>query len=289
MSKQKYMNDIPQAEVDADIRRFLEIHFDKFWYQDKLLAKHPDAIARLTERAERLFIYARTVIQFLTCKAWAMSVNRLDMILLGSPVTSGMSELRKLYTTVLENAYDEEAMENEIIRKRVKGVLAGLVILQEQATVELLAPLTEVTVGEAIETVEELRSIVTCAGDIRTDTIRPLHLTLREFLVDPERCPKEFYVDRRKHHLQVAKSCLRIMNDGLRQDMCELGDAFKEDIKDLESRVREHIPAHVQYACLYWTSHLVESDPTTDAGVQSLLERFCRTKVLESLHLHGRF
>ena len=121
----------------------------------------------------------------------------------------------------------------------------------------------------------------TGTGDIRKDTIRPLHLTLREFLVDEECCPEGFFVNRRGHHLQVAQSCLRIMNDALQRDMCQVGDGFKEDIEDLESRVQDRIPAHVQYACLYWTSHLVESDPTIDAGVQLLLERFCRTKVIE--------
>ena len=71
------------------------------------------------------------------------------------------------------------------------------------------------------------------------------------------------------------------MNNELRRDICYIGDAFKKEIDDLDFRVEEYVLSHVQYACLYWTSHLVESDPTTDAGVQSLLERFCRTKVLE--------
>ena len=71
------------------------------------------------------------------------------------------------------------------------------------------------------------------------------------------------------------------MNDELRRDICELGDAFKGEIKNLESLVQERIPPHVQYACLYWTAHLVENEPTIDSEMQELLEKFCTKKVLE--------
>ena len=63
--------------------------------------------------------------------------------------------------------------------------------------------------------------------------------------------------------------------------MCQLGDGFKVGVNDLESRVQECIPPHIQYACLYWTAHLVENEPITDPEMQLLLEQFCTTKVLE--------
>ena len=192
-----------------------------------------------------------------------------------------MTTLDYLYGDVLEGAFDGEAMSYQNVQMRVTAVLAGLVVLQDPITIKILAPLVGVKEDEAICTVEELRSIVTCTGDIRKDTIRPPHLTLREILVDEERCPKGFYIDRREHHLRVAKSCFQIMNNELRRDMCQLGDAFKEDIEDLESRVQERIPAHVQYACLYWVVHLIENEPRIEADMQKLLEEFCTTKLLE--------
>jgi hypothetical protein len=169
------------------------------------------------------------------------------------------------------------------IRRRVTAVLAALVVLQDQVTIKVLATLMEVTEDEAVRTVEELRSIISFSGpDLRKDTIRPLHLTLREFLVDKERCKNSnFFIDPLVHHETVAKSCLRILNKELHRDMCQLGDAFKDKVgmKSMESRVREHIPAHVQYASTYWFVHVVENEPSTD--VRTLLGIFCEEKFLE--------
>ena len=72
---QKFMSDIPSDVVNADIRRFLEVSFQKLWCRKELLAAYPDAIDLLTERAEGLFIFARTVIQYLNCKAWEVAVQ----------------------------------------------------------------------------------------------------------------------------------------------------------------------------------------------------------------------
>ena len=78
---------------------------------------------------------------------------------------------------------------------------------------------------------------------MRKDVIQPLHLTLREFLVDEKCCiDKEFHNDCRVHHLQAARSCLRIMNKELCHDMCELGNALKDEVEGMDSHIQEHIP-----------------------------------------------
>jgi hypothetical protein len=137
-----------------------------------------------------------------------------------------------------------------------------------------------VTEDAAVSTVEELRSIISCSGkDLRKDVIRPLHLTLREFLVDIKRCKNVgFFVDPHLYHLKVAEMCLRIMNEELRRDMCQLGDAFKCDIKHLEAVVQKCIPEHVLYACIFWSAHITESKPS--AEMHMLLEIFCNKRLL---------
>jgi hypothetical protein len=166
------------------------------------------------------------------------------------------------------------------VRRRVTAVLAGLVILQGQVTIKILAPLMGVTEDDAVRTVEELRSIVTCSGpDLRKDIIRPLHLTLREFLVDKKRCKnRDILIDRQLHHRNVAESCLRIMNKALHRDMCQLGNAFKDEVEELDRTVNEHVPPHVQYACTFWSAHAVENEP--GAAVQQPLGTFCNENLL---------
>jgi hypothetical protein len=277
------MEHIDRDVSDGDIRHFLKTNFDKLRWRNELYSAHPDAIEVLTKRAGGLLIYARTVINHLAVNNPEKAVHRLSAILDNTRGPAGLSALDRLYTYVLENAYDKEDMRIPSIRRRVTAVLAALVVLQDQVTIKVLAILMEVTEDEAVRTVEELRSIISFSGpDLRKDTIRPLHLTLREFLVDKERCKNsDFFIDRLPHHAKVAESCLRILNKELHRDMCQLGDAFKDKygMKCVESRVREHILAHVQYASAYWFAHVVENEPSTE--VRTLLGVFCEKKFLE--------
>jgi hypothetical protein len=97
--------------------------------------------------------------------------------------------------------------------------------------------------------------------------------------VDEERCKnRDFLIDRQLHHCNVAKSCLHIMNKALHRDMCQLGDAFKDEVTDLATTVHEHVPPHVQYACMFWSAHAVEDEPS--AEVQQPLEVVCKEKLL---------
>ena len=113
-------------------------------------------------------------------------------------------------------------MELEIVQVHVITVLTDFVILQDQVTIKILAPIKGIEGDAAVRTVEQLQSIISCTGpDLRENVIRPLHLTLREFLVDEKRCvDKEFYIDRRVHHLQAPRPCLKITNEELCRDMC---------------------------------------------------------------------
>jgi hypothetical protein len=280
-SRRVEMEHIDRDVVDGDIRHFFKASFDKLRWRNELCSAHPDAIEVLTRRAEGLFIYARTVINHLSVNKPEKAVHRLSVILDDTRGPAGLSALDRLYMFVLDNVYDEEDMGIPNVRRRVTAVLAALVVLQDQVTIKVLAPLMEVTEDEAVRTVEELRSIVSCSGpDLRKDTIRPLHLTLREFLVDKERCKNsDFFIDRLLHHEKVAGSCLRILNNELRHDMCQLGGAFKDGTKSMEWRVREHVPAHVQYASAYWSVHVVENEPSTE--VRAHLGVFCKENLLE--------
>jgi hypothetical protein len=271
---------IDREVVDRDIRLFLHTSFQDLRWRHKLLSAHPNAVDLLMVKAERLFIYAKTVTRYLDCKTPEVSVRRLSATLDGGAGATGMSALDELYASVLRNAYDDDAMNVPDVHARVTAVLAGLVIFQDQVTINVLAPLMGVTEDDAVRTVEELRSIVTCSGpDLRKDIIRPLHLTLREFLVDKERCKnRDFLIDRPLQHRNFAESCLRIMNEALHRGMCQSGDAFKNGVGDLANSVNEPVPPHVQYACVFWFAHAVKNEPSP--AVRQLLGVFCKEKLL---------
>jgi hypothetical protein len=192
---------------------------------------------------------------------------------------------------VLQNTYDDADMEDETVKKRVTAVLASLVVLREYMTVGVLASLMELEESAVIRTVQELRSILMCPGEIsRATLIRPLHLSFSDFLVDKKRCTNSaFCINHRASNLEFAKACLRTMIVGLRRNPCDLDDpnAFMGDIKDLESLIKEHVPEHVRYACEHWTEHLAENEPTDDPVLRQLLEDFCKEKLLPWIELQS--
>jgi hypothetical protein len=314
-SKQVIMENIPREDVDGDIRIFLESRFKNLRFGKKLLDSHPEAITMLTARAEGLFIYARTVMNYLKeIKTLEVSTDKLAEILSGSIGTDGMSELDKLYLFVLQNAYDESAMRNQRVKKRVTTVLASLAV-DGQMTVDVLGPLMGLTEKEIVTTVEDLRSILSCDGeDVRTGVIRPLHLTFREFLADDRRCTNSaFYVDRPSCRLKFAKVCLHTLNTALshrifKWDIDDSNAASENDNGDpgpgdnahsesineytgggkrsedrcekRRSLILRHVPAHARYACDHWTVHLVENESTSDPILAQLLKDFCNKSLL---------
>jgi hypothetical protein len=80
------------------------------------------------------------------------------------------------------------------------------------------------------------------------------------------------------HHRNVAEICVRIMNKALHRDICQLGDAPEDEVEALATIVDDHVPPYVQYACMFWSPHAVENDPTTE--MRQLLGVFCEEKLL---------
>jgi hypothetical protein len=272
------VEDVPQREVNADIQRFLQERFASLRWRNELLAAYPEAISELTENAERLFIYARTAIEYLDHRTLEVSVRRLKAILGDSEGKTGMPALDALYATVLQNAYDDEALEGDDVRKRVTALLAGLVVFRQSVTVEVLAPLMGLKEDAVIRTVKELRSILSCSSeDLRTAIIRPLHLTFAEFLVDPKRWTNvALYIDRSACHLKFVKACLGTLNTILRRNLCEWSDDLSSRSRDeRRSFAQELVPAHALYACENWTAHFVQVEQTSDPALLQVLDKFC--------------
>jgi hypothetical protein len=281
-SKQAVMENIPRNDADGDIRIFFKSRFESLRCGKKLLDTHPDAIDTLTKKADRLFIYARTVINYLDHKVRKVSLQRFADILSDDAGVVGMPALDILYTTILQDAFDDDAMNNRDVRLRVTAVLAGLV-LDGQMIPEVLAPLMGLSEDAVIRTVEELRSVLSCDGeDLQTAVIRPHHLTFAEFLVDDKRCTNSaFHIDRRACHLDFAKACLGSLNTILHRNLCGWSnDNSSKSEEERHSLVQEFVPAHTLYASKNWTAHLVKVEQPSDPALLRGLDEFCKKNLL---------
>ncbi|EMD32669.1 hypothetical protein CERSUDRAFT_99405 [Gelatoporia subvermispora B] len=288
------MEHIPPEVVDADIKLFLTDRFqEKLYCGPELLEMRPNAIDALTQQAEQLFVYAQVVVEALTGQRRVeVALKHLDSFL-GGKAAHGLSALDTLYLTVLDNAYTEEDMSDPDVRARVLSVIASIVVLQDQVTLDVLTPLFGLTADSAILTLKDLHSVIVYdEQNVQTGKIHPLHSTFREFIVDKERCKNaNFWIDTRLYHGRLAVSCLNFLNDVLTRNICHLPDptVHKEGVKDLASHVRQHIPLHVQYACKYWATHLTGAEFSEE--LSQLLQKFCTEKLLfwlEALSMMNR-
>jgi hypothetical protein len=118
-----------------------------------------------------------------------------------------------------------------------------------------------------------LLSNVTPSNQMRP--IIPLHTSFRDFLTN--RMSNVFYVDPVVAHHQWTHSCLGLMLDSLKFNICQLkiSHLANRNVPDLNSRIGKHIPPALSYACVFWVHHLerVAFDDGLFGKLQSFFER----------------
>ncbi|EGU84384.1 hypothetical protein FOXB_05103 [Fusarium oxysporum f. sp. conglutinans Fo5176] len=91
--------------------------------------------------------------------------------------------------------------------------------------------------------------------------VRILHLSFRDYLVDPDlQGAMEFWVDEKATHRRLASRCLFVMGSILRENICRLPfpGTSPSEIEGLDPQ--KFIPPELYYACHYWVHHYVSSN-----------------------------
>jgi hypothetical protein len=68
----------------------------------------------------------------------------------------------------------------------------------------------------------------------------------------------EFFIDPSKAQHDLAFASLRVMEHGLRFNICDLKSSYLPNSEDpgLQERVGKCIPPHLSYSSRFWTSHV---------------------------------
>ena len=95
-----------------------------------------------------------------------------------------------------------------------------------------------------------------------TQPVKSFHKSFPDFITDPScHADVRFYISLGGLHLELAINCLRVMNDGLEQNLLSLPNyALNSEIQDLQTRVENKISIALQYACQFWHNHLTKSE-----------------------------
>ncbi|KAH8650237.1 hypothetical protein BGZ60DRAFT_473938 [Tricladium varicosporioides] len=256
------LQDIPPATINHDISLFLEHNLRIIGRKWILGADWPGEVVlrQLVQYACGLFIWAATVCRFIH-EGKRFARKRLDIILKGSSstITAPEKHLDEIYLTVLGNSIspdfsDEEKRE---VCDMLKHTLGSLVVLPSPLSAASLSRLLHIPREELDQTFEDLYAILDIPED-PTHQLRLHHPSFRDFLLSKDRCG-DFWVDEKKAHQILATSCIQLMSQTLKKDICGMHAPGSQASQVGSSRLQKCLPPEVQYACLYWVQHLQRS------------------------------
>ncbi|KIM75856.1 hypothetical protein PILCRDRAFT_662423, partial [Piloderma croceum F 1598] len=292
------LHDVDAFIVRDDIERFLRFRLSKVaaTYPEIVnpcLWPSSEAISSLAEKSANLFIFAATVVKFVedTNDDPRSQLN----VVLRPTVNNGPSpyrQLDRLYQQVLEHALPENA--DDVIFERFRTVMGAVTLLYDTLTIFALGRLLQMEAVKIRVVLLRLSSVIVVVD--YGDEIRLIHPSFRDFMM--QRCPagSRYFINPANHHRQLVLMCFKLMHDYLRKDICGIRDMWKlnVEVEDLDHRIAISIPAHLQYACCHWATHLSEAISavnSVDDGVCDALMLFSSLHFLhwlEVLSLTGR-
>jgi len=281
------LHDVERSSVDRDIKLFFKTQLadiaktrsDCNFIQDW---PNPSDINILCKKAAGFFIYASMVVKFVAFKN-RTPAEQLDRIisLPQSTFHEGQSGIDLIYTQVLEQAVDEADADAEEIHSRFRTVVGAALLVFNPLSMTALSDLLRVSsISTALRSLHSLLLV----PESTEDPIHTFHKSFTDFLTDPTRCKdKRFFVEPASHHVEVLLSCFRLMEEMLKRNICHLDDhAVLSDVKDLPIYQKDHIGDALEYACRFWTKHLlkVPGNSSHIGEVQKAIDKFFRTHLL---------
>jgi WD40 repeat protein len=245
----------------------------------------------LCDKAAGLFIYASTVIKFVASPHHQPPRRLAILVSLPQSTThEGESGIDSLYTEILRHAYrgvgpGDQNSDSREVYYRFRSVVGAVLLVFNPLSMKSLSSLlhdfdTPSDISAALNSLHSLLLV----PDGTEDSIRAFHKSFPDFLMDPKRCQDtRFFVDPPVHHTEILLSCLHLMEERLRRNICNLDDyADLSDVNDLSACRKKHIGEALGYACQFWTKHLAKSPRSgPDAGeVQKAIDKFFTTYLL---------
>ncbi|KAK4081539.1 uncharacterized protein Triagg1_2280 [Trichoderma aggressivum f. europaeum] len=214
------------------------------------------SIDTMVKMAVPLFIFAATICRFLADRKCGNPDDQLRKVL-EYETKSQESKLDATYLPVLnQQIAGLTAKERNEVLQQFKYIVGSIVLLASPLSTSSLSQLLEISMDVIDTRLDMLHSVLSIPQSSETP-IRLLHLSFRDFLVDPEKQGlNPFWIDEAETHAKITDNCLQVMKGFLREDMCSLRLQGLESSTVDREKAATCIPAAIQYACLNWVFHL---------------------------------
>lgn len=297
------LHQIPHVIVEHDIAIFLKHEFDiirrdynkSVSSNRQLPSSWPgtENFQKLVSMSVPLFIFAATACRFVQDRRIRGPKEQLAKIL--EHHTGQKSSLDATYLPIVDGLLEglSDSAKRDV-SERFKQIVGSIVILASPLCTPSLARLLAMSIDEIEDQLDLLHSVLYIPSD-RSLPVRLLHLSFRDFLVDPEKAKEperyRFWVDEQEAHEQLATRCLELLSkDGtLRRNICDLELPSIPRSKIDQQTIDVALPPEVQYACRYWVYHWRESmREIRDGGLVHVFLVKHLLHWLETLGLLGR-
>ena len=249
------LDDIDNEFISRDIDLYVSTRLRDV---DDTLSKQD--FQRLVIKSGGVFEWARLACDFVSLQNGVTPKEAFDEIMSHTP-GSGRTLLDEMYTTFLKDLIrgsEERRMAFRSVMRQILGLkeplpISALNLLRDKFprgddhypasfVLKYMAPLLSGTTNESTP-------------------VRPLHASFYDFLLDKKRS-REFFIEQRDVHRDIAVASLSVMQTGLRFNICELQTSYvrNSEVLGLEKKVEENIPPHLLYSCRFWAAHLQHAE-----------------------------
>ncbi|THC90327.1 hypothetical protein EYZ11_010206 [Aspergillus tanneri] len=262
------LHDVPKAAIERDISIFLRHSFVDIQHDHELSTDWPGdgVIEALLARTVPLFISAATLCRFIGDANWDPQ-SRLQEIL--ADRTLYVSKMASIYVPVLNRLLaGQDLWETKYLIKEFKKIVGTIIVLATPLSVNSLAQIVGLKANNIKRRLDRLHSVLNIPDNLNVP-VRLLHLSFRDFLLDCRtkgtKESEQFWIDEKAVHQDLTGKCLEIMRRSLRKNICNLpDDGTQRSEIDIHS-ISRHLPPELQYACRYWTHHLLQClDPAME-------------------------
>ena len=258
------LHDVHPSLTNGDIRLFIKHELTVLGQRCRLDGWPTDEnINILCHRAAGLFVYTIATVKFLDSDTH-LPKHQLDIVLklLESTAPEGKTPFKlettldSLYTSILQTAFNKKDPD---VHAKVQVIVGTIIMVVNPLPPWTIAKLISIEPEEVALYLTLIQSLLVISKE-SNQPVKPFHKSFPDFITNPSSCTDtKFLISPAHLHLELTMNCLRLMNNGLEQDLLSLPEyALNLEVGDLQMRINDCVSTALQYACRSWHSHLVE-------------------------------
>jgi len=274
-----WLQHVPIEEAELDIMMYLETKLPK-------LARSPK-LAELGKRTGGLFIYAATVVRYLTPYPSITIQEQTEMLgdLLSNSYESAFASdatflIDELYRQIMCDKFSK--YKGKVLTRRLRVLHTFLCTAERTSTSVVAALIAEGHDDVARAVVEDLHAVLYTKGNC----VFWYHASFPDFIFNPARSNFDnfwFSCNEHAHHNLLGESCFRVMKSGLRFNMGDIESSFlfnSNNTEALSENINNNISIILRYSSRHWTHHLPLPQLIDTKNLCSCISEFLQIRVL---------